>query len=626
MEALEKGSIYTAVIDGYSSEGLGIARVNGAVVFVPHAVRGEEIDLRITKVMKTSCAGEIVKIHDPSPERMEPECPYAGKCGGCAYRHLTYPEELWAKRQRVQDALTRIGGLELTVEEILGAKNPEHYRNKSQYPVGADGSIGFFQARTHKVVPIRRCLIQTEAADRTAQAVGEWMRRYKISAYDETTGKGLVRHVCVRVNRKGESLCCVVVNGNKVPREPELAAYVTAAVPHTVGVLLNSNTRRGNVVLGDKYRTLFGRNYLMDTLCGLEFKLSMPSFYQVNRDQAEVLYGKALEFAGLTGNETVLDLYCGIGTITLCLAKAAKRVIGAEIVPPAIRDAKENALRNHIENAEFFCGDAADIAAKLESDGLRPDVVTVDPPRKGLAPEVIASVAAMGPEKVVYVSCDPATLGRDVKIFREFGYEAKRAAAVDMFPGTAHVETVVLLSRETNPLTVEVRMEVETGEVIAAAVSDTVPTDDKSVIPAAEVGCNDLGVFVKIAVTGCQHGCTGRSVSSHGTIGDLVVGGISGSAAVQRVNRHSGSVGQHGRLQRLHAASSTVIKHFCLAPGALSAVIAAVHDTISGREVQQVVAARSAHGIGGVDAAPEHDGLVAAHCRGWGQIRRAVVG
>ena len=185
----------------------------------------------------------------------------------------------------------------------------------------------------------------------------------------------------------------------------------------------------------------------MDTLCGLEFKLSMPSFYQVNRDQAEVLYGKALEFAGLTGNETVLDLYCGIGTITLCLAKAAKRVIGAEIVPPAIRDAKENALRNHIENAEFFCGDAADIAAKLESDGLRPDVVTVDPPRKGLAPEVIASVAAMGPEKVVYVSCDPATLGRDVKIFREFGYEAKRAAAVDMFPGTAHVETVVLLSK-----------------------------------------------------------------------------------------------------------------------------------------------------------------------------------
>ena len=376
MEALEKGSIYTAVIDGYSSEGLGIARVNGAVVFVPHAVRGEEIDLRITKVMKTSCAGEIVKIHDPSPERMEPECPYAGKCGGCAYRHLTYPEELWAKRQRVQDALTRIGGLELTVEEILGAKNPEHYRNKSQYPVGADGSIGFFQARTHKVVPIRRCLIQTEAADRTAQAVGEWMRRYKISAYDETTGKGLVRHVCVRVNRKGESLCCVVVNGNKVPREPELAAYVTAAVPHTVGVLLNSNTRRGNVVLGDKYRTLFGRNYLMDTLCGLEFKLSVPSFYQVNRDQAEVLYGKALEFAGPDRE--------GDGAGPVLRHRHHYPVPGEgrpdgssarRSCPRPSEDAKENALRNGIENAEFFCGDAADVAARLDGEGLRPDVI-----------------------------------------------------------------------------------------------------------------------------------------------------------------------------------------------------------------------------------------------------------
>ena len=447
MPGLEKNRIYRACIQGYSSEGLGIARIDGQVVFVHGAIRGEICDVLVMKVLKNAAFGKIAALVEPSPARRTPDCPYYGRCGGCDFRHMSYEEELWAKRQRVQDALTRIGGLDLTVEEILVAKNPEHYRNKSQYPVGADGSIGFFQARTHKVVPIRRCLIQTEAADRTAQAVGEWMHRYKISAYDETTGKGLVRHVCVRVNRKGESLCCVVVNGNKVPREPELAAYVTAAVSHTVGVLLNSNTRRGNVILGDKYRTLFGRNYLMDTLCGLEFKLSMPSFYQVNRDQAEALYGKALEFAGLTGNETVLDLYCGIGTITLCLAKAAKRVIGAEIVPPAIRDAKENALRNHVENAEFFCGDAADIAAKLESDGLRPDVVTVDPPRKGLAPEVIASVAAMGPEKVVYVSCDPATLGRDVKIFREFGYEAKRAAAVDMFPGTAHVETVVLLSK-----------------------------------------------------------------------------------------------------------------------------------------------------------------------------------
>ena len=465
MEKLIENHIYTGTVEGYSSEGLGIVRLDGAVVFVPRTVRGEEIDLRITKVMKTCAAGEIVKIKKPSPERMKPECPYFGRCGGCDFQHMSYTEELRAKRQRVQDTLTRLGGTDLQVEEILGAKDPAHYRNKSQYPVGAGGAIGFFQARSHQVVPIDRCLIQSEVSDKTAKAVGDWMKKYKISAYDERTGKGLIRHIYVRVNKKGESLCCVIANGKQLPREPELAAFVQAAAPRTVGVVLNTNTKKGNVILGDKYRTIWGQDFLMDTLCGLQFKLSVPSFYQVNRNQAEVLYGKALEFAGLTGEETVLDLYCGTGTITLCLAKQAKRAIGAEIVPPAIEDARENAARNGIENAEFFCGDAADIAAKLEAEGLRPDVITVDPPRKGLAPEVIASVAGMGPKRVVYVSCDPATLGRDVKIFRDLGYQPVRACAVDMFPGTRHVETVVLLSRETNPLTVEVRMEVETGEV-----------------------------------------------------------------------------------------------------------------------------------------------------------------
>ena len=273
------------------------------------------------------------------------------------------------------------------------------------------------------------------------------MRRYKISAYDESTGKGLIRHVYVRVNARGESLCCVVANGKQLPREPELAALIQASAPKTVGVVLNINTRPGNVILGDRYRTIWGRDFLMDTLCGLEFKLSVPSFYQVNRAQAEVLYGKALEFAALTGRETVLDLYCGTGTITLCLARRAKRAIGAEIVPPAVADARENAARNGIENVEFFCGDAAAVAAQLEREGLRPDVVTVDPPRKGLASDTAASIAGMGPDRVVYVSCDPATLGRDVKIFAGFGYRADRACAVDMFPATRHVETVCLLTR-----------------------------------------------------------------------------------------------------------------------------------------------------------------------------------
>ena len=447
MEKLQENHIYTGTVEGYSSEGLGIVRLDGAVVFVPGAVRGETVDLKITKVMKTAAAGKIVKIHAPSPERAEPECPYYGRCGGCDFQHLTYPEELRAKRQRVQDAITRLGGSAVEVEEILGAKDPTHYRNKSQYPVGADGAIGFFRERSHQVVAVEGCLIQRPEADRTAEAVRAWMRRYKISAYDETTGKGLVRHVYVRVNRAGESLCCLVVNGRGVPREPELAALVRAAAPGTVGVLINSNTRKGNVVLGERYRTVWGQDYLMDTLRGLTFKLSVPSFYQVNPAQTEVLYGKALEFAALTGTETVLDLYCGIGTITLCMAGSARRVIGAEIVPEAIQDAEENAARNGIENADFFCGDAADVAARLEGEGLRPDVVTVDPPRKGLAPEVIASIAAMGPERVVYVSCDPATLGRDVKLFAQTGYALTRACAVDMFPGTRHVETVVLLSK-----------------------------------------------------------------------------------------------------------------------------------------------------------------------------------
>ncbi len=286
MEKLIENQTYTGVVEGYSSDGQGIVRLDGAVVFVPRAVRGETIDLRITKVMKTAAAGQIVKIRKASPERAEPECPYFGRCGGCDFQHVTYAEELWAKRQRVQDALERLGGTSLQVEEILGAKDPTHYRNKSQYPVGADGAIGFYRARSHQVVPVQRCLIQSEVSDRTAQAVGEWMRRYKVAAYDETTGRGLVRHIYVRVNRRGESLCCVVANGKQLPREPELAAYIQAAAPGTVGVVLNTNTRKGNVILGERYRTLWGQDFLMDTLCGLEFKLSVPSFYQVNRDQA----------------------------------------------------------------------------------------------------------------------------------------------------------------------------------------------------------------------------------------------------------------------------------------------------------------------------------------------------
>ena len=445
MAALEKNNIYTARIEGYSSEGLGIARIDGQVVFVHGAARGELCRVLVMKVLKNAAFGKVTELLEPSPERREPDCPYYGRCGGCDFRHLSYREELWAKRQRVQDALTRLGGSDVEVEEILGAADPLYYRNKSQYPVSA-GKVGFYRARTHDVVDIERCLIQKPQADAAAAALRDYMRDFAVPSYDEKTGRGLLRHLYVRTNRRGESLVCVLANGERLPHEEELVGRLRRAVPDCVGVVLGVNTRRGNTILGERYRTLWGADTLEDELCGLTFRLSVPSFYQVNRDQAEVLYRKAVEYAGLTGGELVVDLYCGAGTITQVMAGGAGRVIGAEIVPEAIEDARENARRNGIENVEFFCGDAAQLAADFAGRGLRPDVICVDPPRKGLAPEVIAAAAQMAPQRVVYVSCDPGTLGRDVKRFAEYGYRVQRAAACDLFPGTRHIETVVLLS------------------------------------------------------------------------------------------------------------------------------------------------------------------------------------
>jgi len=471
MSSLVKNQIYTAEILGYSSEGLGIARIGGQVVFVHDAIAGEVCDVLVMKVLKNTAFGKAVAWKAVSPHRREPDCPYYRQCGGCAFRHMDYAEELRAKGQRVQDALTRLGGSGVTVEEILGAAEPLHYRNKSQYPVSADGKVGFYRARTHQVTDLSACLIQKPQADATASALRRYMAEHHVPGYDEKTGTGLVRHLYVRTNRMGQSLICVVVNGDKLPREDVLVSAMRQAVRSAVGVVLNVNTRRGNVILGDRYRTLWGKDTLTDTLCGHTFRLSIPSFYQVNREQAEVLYRKAVEYAGLTGAELVLDLYCGAGTITLTMADRAKRVIGAEIVAPAVENARENAAANGVKNAEFFCGDAGDIAAHLAAESLRPDVICVDPPRKGLAPEVIDAMAEMAPKRIVYVSCDPATLGRDVKLLAQRGYQATRAAAVDLFPGTAHVETVVLLSHKKPDGHINVKVEFGEGE-------GKVPLDD----------------------------------------------------------------------------------------------------------------------------------------------------
>ena len=444
---MEKNKTYPARIEGYTSEGLGVARIDGQAVFVHRALQGEEGDVLVLKVLKNAAFGKFSALREVSPRRTEPDCPYYGRCGGCDFRHMDREEELAAKRQRVQDALRRIGGSDVTVETILTDGQYLRYRNKSQYPISADGTVGFYKARSHQVVEVEECLLQKEQADAAAEALRQYIRTYGVSCYDEKTRQGLLRHLYIRTNGAGESLVCVLVNGRKLPHEPELVSLLRQAVPEAVGVVLGVNTRPTGAVLGREYRTLWGSDVLTDQLCGLTFRLSVPSFFQVNRPMAEVLYETALDFAGLTGRELVLDLYCGAGTITQVMARRAARVIGAEIVPEAIADARENARRNGVENAEFFCGDASAVAAELAAKGLRPDVICVDPPRKGLAPEVVDAAAAMSPRRIVYVSCDPATLARDVKRFGEQGYRAVRAAAVDMFPRTANVETVVLLSK-----------------------------------------------------------------------------------------------------------------------------------------------------------------------------------
>ena len=347
----------------------------------------------------------------------------------------------------MEDALRRIGGVGLAVEEIIGSTQVDGYRNKSQFPVSPEGRLGFYRARSHDVVPATDCLLQTPQANAAARTVEAYLREFGVPAYDEVRHTGSLRNLYVRTNHTGQTLVCLVVNGDSLPHEAELVEALRTAVPELAGVVLSSNTARTNVVLGPGFRTLWGRDSLEDVLCGLTFQLSVPSFYQVNREQAERLYEKAVEFAGLTGQETVLDLYCGAGTITLVMARRAMRAIGVEVTPEAVANAEESARRNGAGNARFFLGDAGAVAARLADEKLHPHVVVVDPPRKGLEAGVISAVAEMGPERVVYVSCDPGTLARDVGRFMEVGYVPQRAAAIDLFSRTRHVETVCLLTK-----------------------------------------------------------------------------------------------------------------------------------------------------------------------------------
>ena len=448
---LTKNQTYEAVITDYTSEGQGVAHIEGCAVFIPNAIAGEKCLIRIEKAAKTWAAGKIVEILERSPHRVNRECPVAKLCGGCDFWHMDYAEESRLKAERVRNCLNRIGGENLAEMPILAAPDCYAYRNKAQYPVSAKKNrvyAGFFRAGTHQVIENDRCRILPRETDAVKDAVVDYVNQYRISAYDEVAHKGLLRHIYVRRGAvSGQVLVCLVVNASKLPHVPELIERLKK-IPGFTTLVLSINTKKGNAVLGDEFITLYGPGYIEDTLCGLNFRLSPRSFYQVNHDQAERLYNAAISQAEITKNDTVLDLYCGVGTITLAMAGAAGKVIGVEVIPQAVEDARDNARRNGIENAEFFCGDAGQAALELEKQGIRADVVVVDPPRKGLNADTIEALSRFAPRRIVYVSCDPATLARDVALLKEKGYAVKNAMACDLFPRCSHVETVVCLSRK----------------------------------------------------------------------------------------------------------------------------------------------------------------------------------
>lgn len=455
---LTKNLIVPLTITAMSAEGSGIGRYTapgedcGIAVFVPFTAVGDEITCRIVKIQKNLAYGKVETIVKPSADRLpKQDCPVFGKCGGCVFRHIAYEAELHCKWQRVADALQRIGGLSIEPQPIVPSDSPDRYRNKAQYPVvpGEHRAIvGLYAARSHRVIEQRDCLLQPTVFEAAVNAVVKWTKDNHVPIYDETTGTGLLRHIYIREGEQsGERMICLVCTGGKLPDTNGLVAALKTAVPGLASVMVNLNAEDTNVVLGDTCYPLYGKPFIVDMLCGLTFRLSPLSFYQVNRTQAERLYGLAAEAAALTGNETLLDLYCGTGTIGLSMAHRVRELVGVEVVPQAVEDAVRNAAENGITNARFIAADAAKAAKQLEREGWHPDVVVLDPPRKGCDKALIDTVVQMAPQRVVYVSCDPATLARDLKRFAEQGYVTEKVTPVDMFPRTAHVESVACLMR-----------------------------------------------------------------------------------------------------------------------------------------------------------------------------------
>ena len=470
---LAKNQCYEMTCESFGQDAQGVCRQDGIAVFVPGLLPGERARVRIVKPEKRYAFGRIEELLEKSPNRAEPFCPIYKRCGGCVCQHMTYETSLAFKRRQVQDLLERVGGLSIEVPPVLGMAHPFGYRNKGAYPVAQVGgapACGFFAPRSHDLIPLPQngCAIQGEDSAKATQAVLAWMRQNNVPAYDELTGRGLVRHIMTRSTTHGELMVVLVVTRADIPKAGQLIELLKAAVSGLCSICLSINSRRTNVILGTDIRVLWGKGTMEDTLCGLRFSVSPLSFFQVNPAQTEKLYGLALEYAGLTGSETVVDAYCGAGTISLLLAQKAKKVIGIEIVPEAIQNANENAVRNHIENAEFRVGATEELLPRLIADGLRPDVIVLDPPRKGCDPAVLDAIIAAAPKRVVYVSCGAPTLARDAKLLAEGGYTAEKVRCVDMFCWTGAVETVMVLSKLSNAEHIDIKLDMSELDVTPA--------------------------------------------------------------------------------------------------------------------------------------------------------------
>ena len=449
MEQVEKNQIYEIEIKDVASDGNGVGTIDGFAVFIPATVTGDIVRALIVKVQKRYAYAKVLEIIKPSLYRKESECTAFEKCGGCSLMHINYEHQLEIKKGIIENALKRIGGIARGVDEMMGAEDAFRYRNKMIFPVGEDKNgaplCGFFRERSHDIIPLDDCLLGDEINALILSAVKEYMKKYSVSAYDEKAHKGIIRRIFTRKGAvSGEVMVVISANTEELPEKEALIEKICAISPKIVSIILNVNKKKTNLVLGDKNIVLFGRDRITDTLCGVEYEISAHSFYQINHTQTEKLYKKALEYADISKDDTVMDIYCGIGTISLYAAKKVKKVIGVEIVPQAIADAKENAKRNGIYNAEFYCADAEELVPELIDKGATPDIVILDPPRKGSNEATLSAVISAKPKRIVYVSCNPATLARDLKFLSD-DYEISKVSGVDMFPNTNHVETIVLL-------------------------------------------------------------------------------------------------------------------------------------------------------------------------------------